>query len=145
MAAPRTVGSFRLSLPEGFEEVGAERGTAFRGGSGEGLRLTQAAVAGGGPEAQQKLLRDRLVQGGVKDVQRAACQPDLEVVVPLSRAPGGPGIETWNLVARSEAGRLFAQAVVASDAAVGVLVFEGRNTRESIARWFEIVESIRPA
>jgi len=143
--SPRRTDAFVLSLPEGFEEQPAEHGLAFRGPAGELLTLSEAPVRPGGPEAQQQLARDRLVQGAIKDVQRRACQPDLEVVVPLARAPGAAGVETWNLVARSAAGRLFAQAVLAAEAGVGVLAFDGRNTRESIARWFGVLEAIRPA
>jgi hypothetical protein len=141
----RVLETFRVALPEGFEEQAMERGAAFRSAAGEALSFAAAQIEGGGPDAQQRLLRDRLVQGAIKDVQRAACQPDLEVVLPLTKAPGAPGIETWNLVARSDADRLLAQAVVASDAAVAVIAFEGRNTRDAIARWFGVLESIRPA
>jgi hypothetical protein len=137
--------AFEITLPEGFERLPAERGVAFRGASGEELSILEAALRGDAPEAQRQILRDRLVQGGVKDIQRTACQPDLEVLVPLARAPGAPGIETWNLVARSEKGRLLAQAVVASATAVAILSFEGTTTRESIDRWFGILGSLRPA
>jgi hypothetical protein len=135
--------AFEIALPDGFRSVPAERGLVFRGAAGEELSISEAALRGEAPEAQRQMLRDRLVQGGIKDIQRAACQPDLEVVVPLARAPGAPGLETWNLVARSAAGRLFAQAVVASDDAVAVLTFEGTTTRESIERWFGILGSVR--
>ncbi|HUL60924.1 MAG TPA: hypothetical protein VLU43_16710 [Anaeromyxobacteraceae bacterium] len=144
MPARRT-DAFVLTIPDGYEEQPAERGLAFRGPGGEVLLLSEVPVKAGGPEARQRMARDRLVQGAIKDVQRRVCQPDLEVLVPLARAPGADGIETWNLVARSAAGRLFAQAVVAGDAGVGVLAFDGRNTHDSIARWFVVLESVRPA
>lgn len=142
--AQRALPGFLLDLPDGFaEQPDAPQGTAFRSAAGEELVLVAAALDAG-PEAQQRIQRDRLVQGALKDVQRAACQPDLEVLVPLSRAPGPDGLETWHLVARSPEGRLFAQAVAATPAAVAVLTFDGRNERPSIARWFALVESLRP-
>jgi hypothetical protein len=141
----RTLSAFSIEIPDGFAERATERGLLFVGPAGEVLRLEEAAVAGGGPEAQQRLVRDRLVQGAIRDVQRDACQPDLETVVPLSRAPGAAGLETWNLVSRSPAGRLLAQAVVASDAGVAVLAWEGRTTQGSVERWFGVLEAIRPA
>lgn len=134
-----------LFPPEGYAERPAERGLAFVGPAGEALTVAAASVDLTGPEAQQRMARDRLVQGAIKDIQKAVCQPDLEVLVPLSKAPGAEGIETWNLVARSDAGRLFAQAVVASEASVAVLALDGRMGQEAVAGWFGMLESVRGA
>jgi hypothetical protein len=136
----RILTAFTILLPDGFEE----QGDRLVGPGGDALRVTEVAIGGGGPEAQQRIVRDRLVQGAIKDVQRDSCQPDLEVMVPLSKAPGAAGLDTWSLVSRSAAGRLVAHAVVASDAAVAVLSWEGRATQESVAVWFGVLESLRP-
>jgi len=138
------LGGFRLALPDGYAEAACNGRLVFTGPDGEEIAGSSAAVEGEGPEARRRMLRDRLVQGAIRDVQRAACQPDLEVVVPLAHAPGADGIETWNLVTRSAAGRLFAQAVVASEGAVAVLSFQGRNERGAVGRWFAVLEAVRP-
>lgn len=132
-------------LPRGFAEAKGGGGLVFRSPAGEEIRVTAAAVGEVQPEARARIVRDRLVQGALKDVQREACQPDLEVLVPLAKVPGADGLDSWHLVARSPAGRLFAQAVVATAGAVAVIVFEGRNERPSIAAWFGFLESLRAA
>jgi hypothetical protein len=132
-------------LPDGFAEAKGGGGLLLRSPAGEEIRITAAAVGEARPEARARIVRDRLVQGALKDVQREACQPDLEVVVPLARVPGAAGLESWHLVARSPAGRLLAQAVVATEGVVAVAVFEGRNARASIRAWFAFLESLRPA
>ncbi len=134
-----------LFVPEGYAERPSERGLAFVGPAGEALSVAAASVDLTGPEAQQKMARDRLVQGAIKDIQTAVCQPDLEVLVPLSRAPGAPGIETWNLVAKSDRGRLFAQAVVASESAVAIFTLDGRHRPETVTGWFGMLEAVRGA
>lgn len=141
----RLLSGLALTLPDGFAEVPAERGARFDGPGGEVLTVQVASLADQGSGSQQTLVRDRLVQGAIKDIQRDGCQADLEILVPLSRAPGRPGVETWNLVSRSASGRLLAQAVVATDAAVAILACDGRNERATIGRWFQLLESIAPA
>jgi hypothetical protein len=144
----RDLGALALALPDGFAEApdGAPgTGLRFRGPAGEALRVSEAAIDAGAPEAQQRMLRDRLVQGAIRDVQRETCRPGLEVFVPLSRAVTAHGVETWSVVARGEGEALVAQAVVAAERGVAILRWEGPNARASIARWFGILESVRPA
>jgi hypothetical protein len=136
--------AFTLELPDGLCPC-ADSPFTYEGPGGEIWRLEGLCLPSAGPEAQQALRRAELATRAVKDMKRDVCQPDLEVFLPLARAPGEAGLEVFTLLARSAQGRLLAQGVATGPGGVLKVVLDGRYERATLSRWFGLFESIRPA